>query len=281
MVSCGNASSTGFRTYQHVTDWRALRVAGPLRSKVSLPSFPAGLNQVMLDLPHVASRVFGTPLMIARAKLEVILGVLAPRLAGSPLEPVDPEADPAPLTSITVERIAVVSVIGTLVSRSGYLDAASGLLAYGDIGDAIASAMDDPSVRGVILDVDSPGGEVGGLFDLVDQIRAIKAAQRQAAVGGRERKRAVGRLCDRECRRPALRDADRRSRIGRRGRGSCRRERGRRQGGPGVDLRVRGRTARSTAMPMSRSPSAPAPRSRPTSTISTRNCAGSWPPTAA
>ena len=69
----------------------------------------------------------------------------------------------------------MVSVIGTLVSRSGYLDAASGLLSYGDIGDAIASAMDDPSVRGVILDVDSPGGEVGGLFDLIDQIRAIKA----------------------------------------------------------------------------------------------------------
>ena len=129
----------------------------------------------MLDLPHVASRVFGTPLMIARAKLEVILGVLAPRFAGGPVEPVDPTIDPAPLTSITAERIAVVSVIGTLVSRSGYLDATSGLLSYGDIGDAIASAMDDPSVRGVILDVDSPGGEVGGLFDLVEQIGAIKA----------------------------------------------------------------------------------------------------------
>ena len=129
----------------------------------------------MLDLPHLASRVFGTPLMIARAKLEVILGVLAPRLAGGALAPVDPETDPAPQTSITVERIAVVSVIGTLVSRSGYLDAASGLLSYGDIGEAIATAMDDPSVRGVILDVDSPGGEVGGLFDLVEQIGAIKA----------------------------------------------------------------------------------------------------------
>src|SRR5262249_57450704 len=34
----------------------------------------------------------------------------------------------------------------------------------------------DPTVRGVILDVDSPGGEVGGLFDLVEQINAIKAA---------------------------------------------------------------------------------------------------------
>ena len=66
--------------------------------------------------------------MIARAKLEVIFGVLAPRFAGGLVEPVDPATDPAPLTSITVKRIAVVSVIGTLVARSGYLDATSGLL---------------------------------------------------------------------------------------------------------------------------------------------------------
>jgi ClpP class serine protease len=129
----------------------------------------------MFDLPHVASRVFGTPLMIARAKLEVILGVLAPRLAGGAVGPIDAEADPAPATSITVERIAVVAVIGTLVSRSGYLAATSVLVSYADIGDAIAAAMDDPMVRGVILDVDSPGGEVGGLFDLVEGMRALKA----------------------------------------------------------------------------------------------------------
>ncbi len=130
----------------------------------------------MSDLPHLASRVFGTPLLIARAKLEVILGVLGPRLAGGTLEPLEPETGPPPLTSVTVEKIAVVSVIGTLVSRSGYLDAASGLQAYGDIADAIATAMDDASVRGVILDVDSPGGEVGGLFDLVEQIQTIRSA---------------------------------------------------------------------------------------------------------
>jgi signal peptide peptidase SppA len=130
----------------------------------------------MLNLPHVASRVFGTPLMIARAKLEVILGVLAPRLRGSAPEPIDPEAEPAPPMLITVERIAVVSVIGTLVTRSGYLDAASGLQSYGEIADAIATAMDDATVRGVILDVDSPGGEVGGLFDLVELIQATRGA---------------------------------------------------------------------------------------------------------
>jgi signal peptide peptidase SppA len=113
--------------------------------------------------------------MIARAKLEVILGVLAPRLAGGALEVVDPVVDPAPLTSITTEKIAVISVIGTLATRSGYLDAVSGLQAYGDIGDAVAAAMDDASVRGVILDIDSPGGEVGGLFDLVERIEAIRS----------------------------------------------------------------------------------------------------------
>jgi hypothetical protein len=114
--------------------------------------------------------------MIARAKLEVILGVLAPRLAGGTLQSIDPETDPAPQTSITVERIAVVSVIGTLFSRSGYLDAASGLLSYGDVSEGVAGAMADPTVRGVVLDVDSSGGEVGGLFDLVEQIRVIKNA---------------------------------------------------------------------------------------------------------
>jgi len=128
----------------------------------------------MMNLPHVAARVFGTPLMIARAKLEVILGVLVPRLGGGAVEPID-ETDPAPILSVTAERIAVISVIGTLVSRSGYLDAASGLASYGDIADAVTGAMGDPSVRGVVLDVDSPGGEVGGLFDLVEQIRAIRS----------------------------------------------------------------------------------------------------------
>jgi capsid assembly protease len=131
----------------------------------------------MFNLPHVASRVFGAPLMIGRAKLEVILGVLAPRLTGSAPEPTDTEADPAPLTSITVEKIAVISVIGTLVSRSSYLHAASGLQSYGDISDAVAGAMDDPTVRGIILDVDSPGGEVGGLFDLVEQLRTARSAR--------------------------------------------------------------------------------------------------------
>lgn len=128
----------------------------------------------MMNLPHVAARVFGTPLMIGRAKLEVILGVLGPRFSGVLLEPALAATEPSPLPSVTPDGIAVISITGTLVSRSGFVDAASGLLSYGEIGEAIAGGMADSNVRGIILDMDSPGGEVGGLFDLVDRITEAK-----------------------------------------------------------------------------------------------------------
>ena len=127
-----------------------------------------------MDLPHIAARGFGAPLLIARGKLDVILGVLAPRLTGGTLVPRDPAPEPAEQLAMMAGAIAVVSVTGTLVARSSYLDSESGLLSYGAIGDAIETAFTDPSVRAVILDIDSSGGEVGGLFDLVSRITTLK-----------------------------------------------------------------------------------------------------------
>ena len=130
----------------------------------------------MHDIPHVAARFYGTPLLIARAKLDVILAALGPRLAGRMAFPLDGD-DPLdqPEIEVTADGIAIVPVVGTLVARSGYLGAASGLTGYGDIADQIETAASDPAVRAILLDVDSPGGEVGGLFDLVDQIQAVRA----------------------------------------------------------------------------------------------------------
>src|SRR5689334_18796408 len=119
-----------------------------------------------MNLPHLVGRLFGAPLLIARSKLDVILSVLAPRLTGGTLLPRDTAPEAAERVAVMPGAIAVVSVVGTLVARSSYLDAESGLLSYGAIGDAIETAFTDPSVRAVILDIDSSGGEVGGLFDL-------------------------------------------------------------------------------------------------------------------
>ncbi|MBI5121333.1 MAG: S49 family peptidase [Rhodospirillales bacterium] len=126
----------------------------------------------MTDLPHIASRLFATPLLVAKPKLDVILNIIGPRLGGAPIEDMSPL--PAREIEITHEGIAVIPVVGTLVARSNYLAAASGLTSYGDIGDAIENAATDPRVRGLLLDIDSPGGEVGGLFDLVDRIVSVR-----------------------------------------------------------------------------------------------------------
>ncbi|WP_096703339.1 S49 family peptidase [Magnetospirillum sp. 15-1] len=128
----------------------------------------------MTDLPHLAARLYGTPLLVARSKLDVILGALGPRLAGQSIS-FDGDTAPSADVAVTLDGIAIVPAIGTLVARSGYLGAASGLTAYSDIADAIEAAATDPGIRAILLDVDSSGGEVGGLFDLVDHIQAIRA----------------------------------------------------------------------------------------------------------
>jgi signal peptide peptidase SppA len=128
----------------------------------------------MHDLPHLAARLYGTPLLVARSKLDVILGALGPRLAGQPIS-FDGDAASTGDAVVTADGIAIVPVIGTLVARSGYLGAASGLTAYSDIAETIEAAATDPGIRAILLDVDSSGGEVGGLFDLVDHIQAIRS----------------------------------------------------------------------------------------------------------
>jgi ClpP class serine protease len=59
----------------------------------------------------------------------------------------------------------VIPVIGPLVARSDVLSMLFGAMSYGELIDEVAAAADDPAISGVLLEIDSPGGEVGGLFD--------------------------------------------------------------------------------------------------------------------
>ena len=71
--------------------------------------------------------------------------------------------------------IAIVPVLGPLVARGDWLTTLLGATEYGAVAEALNNAAADPAVRAVLLEVDSPGGEVGGLFDLVETIGTIKA----------------------------------------------------------------------------------------------------------
>ena len=128
----------------------------------------------MTDLPYLASRLYGTPLLIARPKLEVILGVVARKLAGDTLATPPPDAlMRSDNVQITDTGIAQIPILGTLVRRSSYLGAASGLTSYHDIEAMAESAFADPQVKAVLLEIDSSGGEAGGVFDLAQRLRTL------------------------------------------------------------------------------------------------------------
>ncbi|AXW13811.1 Clp protease ClpP [Ralstonia solanacearum] len=129
----------------------------------------------MTLLPHLATRLFGVPLAIDRPKLDVILSVLGPRVGLAGLAPPGDYTPPERNPVRGHAQIAVIPIHGTLVRRTVGLEAESGLASYTAIGDQLDAALADPGVAAILLDVDSPGGESGGVFDLADRIRAAAA----------------------------------------------------------------------------------------------------------
>ena len=136
--------------------------------------------------------------MIQPQKLSVILQAIGPRLGlpageieiaglGAPLiarMPIDEGDDPDEMDDaarnqkpylVTPEGVAVIGVSGTLVKKASWLDAVSGMQSYESIRADFQDAVRDPRIQGILLDVDSPGGEVGGLFDLADEIYNARA----------------------------------------------------------------------------------------------------------
>lgn len=137
-------------------------------------------------LAHLSGRLFNTPLYITPGKLEEIMGVVLPRMLGQapPLK----VASAAPMVNAasvdlpmiqtaTGQRIEVIRIFGTLVHRSGWMDAESGLTSYDTIRKQFQAALNSAEVAGILLHLDSNGGEGAGLFALADEIynaRGIK-----------------------------------------------------------------------------------------------------------
>ena len=150
--------------------------AGPGGGTNSLPPTMPRRSQGGAALPRIASRFLNTPVCFERARLEALLASLQ--------HPVDPKAfglwfeasGPSAPEYQRVERVAVVPVHGPLANRHDEYAWWMGWSSYEGIKAAIAGALEDPAIESILLDVDSPGGEMCGLLDLVDWIRAQRDA---------------------------------------------------------------------------------------------------------
>ena len=72
------------------------------------------------------------------------------------------------------ENVAVMPVSGTLLHKYGYVQPVSGATGYDGIAARIVAAINDPSIEGILLDFDSPGGEVAGCFDTAALIKELR-----------------------------------------------------------------------------------------------------------
>jgi ClpP class serine protease len=136
-----------------------------------------------VNLPHLAQRLFNTPLALHPSKAEVIMASVMDRFGISKIESSlameddwygyddnrgrESRSDPG---YDNVLGVAVIPICGTLVQKLGSLRPYSGMTGYDGIRQAFLTAMEDPDISGICLDIDSPGGEVAGCFDLVDVI---------------------------------------------------------------------------------------------------------------
>lgn len=138
---------------------------------------------------HLAQRLFNVPIAIHPAKAEVVMAALAERLGITSMTQLDGRAlslQPMALEGDGYDYqsrdggydmagpVAVIPVHGTLVAKLGSLRPYSGMTGYDGIRQAFLTALEDPAVEAIVLDVDSPGGEVSGCFDLVDTIYASR-----------------------------------------------------------------------------------------------------------
>ncbi|MGH1542341.1 MAG: S49 family peptidase [Arenicella sp.] len=73
-----------------------------------------------------------------------------------------------------VDGVAIIPVEGKLVHRYGYLNPRSGMTGYDGINAKINESERDADVKGIFFDINSPGGEVAGCFDLADIIAKIE-----------------------------------------------------------------------------------------------------------
>lgn len=139
---------------------------------------------------HLAANIFDTPILIRETKAKQILSALGPRMGFELREPVriyddgeDGVSVSAPYCGYEIENgVARIPIIGTLVHRCIGMEAMSGMTSYLDISAAFQAAVADDNVKAILLEVDSPGGEAAGAFDLADEIYNARGIKPIAAV---------------------------------------------------------------------------------------------------
>lgn len=137
---------------------------------------------------HIVQAVQALPWAILPEKMAVIRQILALRTQGQTFSPEEIKAEIE--TARKGERpilnggsaIAVIGVVGTLIPRGNMLLESSGAVSIQRLAAQFREALADPEVGQIVLDIDSPGGQVGGIEELANEIYQARGQKPVTAV---------------------------------------------------------------------------------------------------
>jgi len=145
---------------------------------------------------HLATRLFNSTLALLPAAAPLTLQLLERSTGLRADDSADAEdfhsgrhgrAREAEKPYDVVAGVAIIPVKGVLIQRLGWLwyyGDLFGISGYDRIRLQFMSALVDDDVDAIAFDIDSPGGEVAGCFDLVDTIYAARGRKPIAAILG-------------------------------------------------------------------------------------------------
>ena len=138
-----------------------------------------------IEYARIATRLYNSPLLLSPDVANTVGDYIMARIRG----------DDVVQGSQTIERsldrgvqagvnqgarpysldsgIALIAIRGELVNRGAWVGANSGLTSYEGIVAQLKAAARDVEVQGIMLEIDSPGGEAAGLAAVTEAIRAV------------------------------------------------------------------------------------------------------------
>ena len=119
-------------------------------------------------VPDLSEHVFRAPLMLGPGALRDALQRLGERSDPEELQSFAQMFWFRPQAQPSGDPVRVIRIVGSLFRGMFFDD-------YDMIRQHLDAAIADPNVRGIILDIDSPGGQVSGVLDLAEHMMSLRA----------------------------------------------------------------------------------------------------------
>jgi capsid assembly protease len=140
---------------------------------------------------HLIAFALDHPWAITPHMLHVVAAILGDRLAGQ-------KADATTIAAAVAQRreagpqpmrgggVAVIPMYGVLAPRANFFTEASGGTSFEALTGALRAAVENPEVKTIVFDVDSPGGSVAGATEFAAEVRKARASKPIIAVANHQ-----------------------------------------------------------------------------------------------